>query len=243
MSHYLKFVLPALLVFLVALVSLFPLRMAMVMGKPAAFGYQRVEGTVWNGMFHYPRIGRQEARSLAVSLSPGGLLTGKAVTDFRLTGEDVSGTGTLTLSPGGHVQLSDSGIDIDLDRQAGFLRFRGNIYFSVDRLDLTDKGCDVIEGRFRTDLMKPLVSMGLWGDPENTGNLTCDKGRLIVTISDGQGEEQRQVSFALDPLQMRLDTDISIRTGRQDVRETLTRAGFRKRNNSWVWHHQERVGS
>ncbi|WP_321392233.1 type II secretion system protein N [Emcibacter sp.] len=243
MRDYLKIGLPVLLVFISALISLMPLRTAMMMGKPAFFGYQRVEGTVWNGKFHYPRIAGQEVRSLAVSLSPSGLLTGRAVTEFRLVGDEVKGDGTLALSLGGTMQLTDAAFDVTLERQAGMVRFQGGIYLSIDRLELTDQGCEMIEGAFRTDLMTPLSNMGLWTVPENTGALTCNNGRIVMAITDGAGEERRQVSFTFDPLQMRLDTDISIRTGLQEVRDKLQQAGFRKRNNNWVWHHQERFGS
>ncbi|MFC7050305.1 type II secretion system protein N [Emcibacter nanhaiensis] len=243
MSKVLKIAIPGLVLFLLALASLLPLRTATEIFGPAGFGYQRVEGTVWHGMFHYPRLGRQEARSLAVSLSPAGLLTGTAVADFRLTGEHVSGSGTLSLS-GSTTQLRDAGIDLNLDRRAGDMRFRGTLYLSIDRLALTDKGCEQIDGLFRTDILGPLKSMGLWSAAEATGDLACNDGRINIAMTDGEGEgaESRRLSFSFDPLQMRLDTDISVKTVSAELVNKLTRAGFRKRNDRWVWHHQERIG-
>ena len=241
MSKLLKIGAPILLLFLVSLASLFPLRMAMVLGKPSGFTYQRVEGTVWNGMFHYPRLGGLETASLAVALSPAGLLTGKAVTDFRLTGDILSGTGALSLS-GNRMQLHEAGFDVNIDTQAGFVRFRGSLYLSIDRLTMTDTGCEEIDGLFRTDLLTPLKNMGLWSEAEASGALACDKGRVNIVLNDGKGEEQRRVSVTFDPLQMRLDTDISVKTASAELVAKLTQAGFRKRNDRWVWHHQERIG-
>lgn len=227
----LRWVLPALLSGVVALLACFPMRWAVGWVLPdnvKSFAPDLdMKGTVWRGTVSgLPLFG-------TVNLN---------VAPFSRSVEFQSGQGgnyvTGRVSPSGAT-------DIDFRMDFATVPFtdgrlqglRGDFTAQISEIKISEESCESAAGTARTDVLQRNGGTIQWTGPEMTGPIRCKEGALIADLS---GQDAQQTITALIRLSPdgTYRADINVRTVRVEADAVLPLFGFSRSGQSFVLTEQ-----
>jgi general secretion pathway protein N len=207
---------------LVAVVVLFPLRLALSLSDMQSMGFtaRQVEGTIWSGRIGELHMRSQSLGAMDVALDPFALLLGNLSMGFKrldnpegpLEGRLVTGLTRGLVEASGRIAVADMFAPLpvaalELDKVT--VRFRSG-------------QCDKASGQVRPIIAAPIP--GVTFDAGLTGVVECDGQRARVRMATPSGAQQLEF-YIRDSGQYR--GWMSIRNSRPDVAGTLSIFGFR----------------
>lgn len=220
-------------VFLVLIVMTAP---ASLLKKPlknsnADFSYDRVTGTLWNGVFENSVMGGVKVGDVRFKTDVAALFTARAKVKVTLAGDDVFGGGIVVIRPSKKVSLKNAGFTVNLEGASRRYRFLGSALEGTAVINLTHvdytfgKGCSKASGEARTDILHGAARAFNGKAFDLTGPLLCDDGILKLALS-GQGEEGvASVSFSISPtFSYAIKADVT--PERTEVSQALQLFGF-----------------
>ncbi|WP_265587563.1 type II secretion system protein N [Sphingomicrobium arenosum] len=223
-----RWILFSVVVFAVALVTLFPLRLAMDMalGQSSLLSARQVAGSVWSGRIGDAMLGRERLGSFDVALRPLPLVIGRTeVAVERLGDPDGPLSGRFFLSgPSEGVASLDGRVAI-----AGLVAPLPIEALRFDRVDaLFDTGgCKQAQG---TVTAIPAAAIAFLGG-ELSGPVSCaEDGRVVALLSGPRGAEE--VELALDA-EGNLETIVTISGAPPALGEALAAYGFARGDAGW----------
>lgn len=177
---------------LVWLIILLPLKaVMMIAGGAGAFGYQDVYGSVWDGRVYGMRVAGVPIREIEMAADPLPLLVGRLAARWRVSDDSARGRGHVSIG-GSTFQVSDMDLLVSIDR-LGLRSFPGldrsqMIDMDITALSLRDGRCESVQGRVQTTALVQFASTYGFEGPALLGVLSCDDGRLVITL-DGAGAD------------------------------------------------------
>lgn len=226
-----RWLLPALLCGLTALVACFPMRWAAALAMPDEVKIIAPEldirGTIWQG---------------SVSGLP---IFGAANLDISPLARRVnfnSGEGRNYLSG----QLSPSSannIDLRLDlaevpfRDGRLQGLRGDVSVEIVEARLEGQSCLSAKGMARTDVLQRNGGNIQWTGPELTGPIRCENGALVADLSGQDAQQSISATLRILP-DGNYAADISVRTSRQEADAVLPLFGFSRSGQNFVLTEQ-----
>lgn len=154
-------VLVGVLTLVVALVSLFPARVAVQWFAPTDVAISGIQGTVWSGSAGEVSVAGLYLRGVKWSIKPLRLITGAL--SYTVSGKPVSGfiDSDVSIGVGGSVTLTDLNAALPLELFAGISGIRGlqgNGSFQFESLEIVDGLAVAASGvMLVSDLMVPMV--------------------------------------------------------------------------------------
>lgn len=152
----------AILVLIVALVAMFPARVAYNLASSSRFAMSGLHGTVWNGGAREFSTYGVYLRDLTWNIRPWQLLTGKA--HYEIAGSPVSGffSSEVTISLGGTVTLRNLSASVPLamfEKAARIPGLRGNASLQFERLVLVNGRASAMDGSVTVaNLVVPMIA-------------------------------------------------------------------------------------
>ena len=207
---------------LLALVALFPLRLALGLSDLSSIGFtaRQVEGTIWSGRIGELHMRSQPLGTMDVALDPFALLIGNISMGFSrldnpegpLEGRLVAGFTRGLIDTSGRIAVGDMFeplpiAALDLDKVT--IRFR-------------DGRCDKASGRVRPIIAAPIP--GVTFDAGLAGTVECDGPRARVRMASPSGAEQLEF-YVRESGEYR--GWMSVRNSQPDVAGALSMFGFR----------------
>jgi len=222
----LRWIFPALLSGLVALVAFFPMSLAAGWVLPesvkSAGPDLTVRGTIWQG---------------AISGLPIFGTANLDIAPLRRTLEFQAGqarnyaSGTLT-------PTKASNLDLRLDLASvpftdGRLQgLQGDFTAEISEAQYKDKSCQSAVGTARTDVLKRNGGKIDWTGPELTGPIRCEDGALIVDLSGRDTQQSISALIKLAP-NGSYRADITVQTSRIEADAILPLFGFSRSGRSF----------
>jgi len=220
---------------LVWLIILLPLKAVMMMaGGASAFGYQDVYGSVWDGRVYGMRMAGVPIREIEMAADPLPLLAGRLAARWRVSDDSARGRGHVSIG-GSTVQVSDMDLLVSIDR-LGLRSFPGldrsqMIDMDITALSLRDGRCEFVQGRVQTTALVQFASTYGFEGPALLGVLSCDDGRLVITL-DGAGTDL-ELTGSVQMDQTTYTWDLELRTGRPELADALALAGMTRSGDIW----------
>ncbi len=202
-------------VFLVALLSLFPMRVALAwFGAGSVVSARTVSGSVWNSHWEDARLGVLALGDADARLDPSFLWTGAG--RFHID----SPLSRLTLVRGPATGVENATLNLDSTQLRLPIPTRGAVTLADVTLLFDGARCASASGRIASDMFQVE-----WGGPMLSGDLACDGDRAVAVLTgetDGMAVDMR--------LYLAADGHYELRTGIAGVapplQDILTRAGF-----------------
>ena len=215
---------------LVALIALFPLRLALGIFGLAKEGLsaREVNGQVWTGWLAEARYGNVALGDIDAGLSPIQLLAGRARIDVsgQAGAPNASLHGALTFS------RSTAGMDdVTATVPAGdaFAPVPVTaIAFDDVTIHFQDGRCDKAEGKVAASIAGTMPQLNL--PPTLSGNVRCEAGALLVPLASQAQTESIAVTIEADG---RYRAVLSVRPSDPDAGTALTAAGFKRANGGY----------
>lgn len=226
---------------LVWLIILLPLKAVMMMaGGASAFGYQDVYGSVWDGRVYGMRVAGVPIREIEMAADPLPLLAGRLAARWRVSDDSARGRGHVSIG-GSTVQVSDMDLLVSIDR-LGLRSFPGldrsqMIDMDITALSLRDGRCESVQGRVQTTALVQFASTYGFEGPALLGVLSCDDGRLVITL-DGAGADL-ELTGAVHMDQTTYTWDLELRTRRPELADALALAGMARSGDIWRYQGSE----
>ena len=217
-----RWIILASAVAVLALIALFPLRLALGLSDLRSMGFsaRQVEGTIWSGRIGDLRLRSQSLGTLDVALDPFALLIGNISMGFNrlgspdgpLEGRLVAGFTRGLVDTSGRIAVGDMFAPLpiaalELDKVT--IRFR-------------DGRCDKASGQVRPIIAAPLP--GVTFDVGLAGTVECDGQRARVRMSSPSGAERLEFYIGESG---EYRGWMSFRSSRPDVTGALAAFGFR----------------
>ena len=209
---------------LVALIALFPLRLAIGLFGLAGEGLSAREavGPVWWGGLGEARYGDVALGDVSAGLSPIQLFVGRARVDVQ--GRE--GTTNATLQGALSFSRSTSGID-DVSATVPAGDAFAPVPITAITLDdvsvlFRDGRCERAEGRITASIAATMPQLNL--PPTLSGNARCEAGALLVPLASQAQTESIAVSIEADGKYRAI---LSVRPSDANVGLALTAAGFK----------------
>ena len=229
----LRWVFPAVVSGLVALVAFFPMRWVagffipddvQVFAPDLAF-----HGTVWTGTVSgLPVFGTANFDAELLSRSAS-LQSGEG--QNYLSAE-------LTPNTAKNIDLRVNFEDLPLidGRLQGL---QGELIAKISELNFEGQGCVSAAGTLRTDVLQRNGGSIQWTGPELTGPITCEDGSLLAAMTGRDAEQniEANLRFAPDGLYR---ADITVRTSRGEADAVLPLFGFTRSGGSFLLTEQGR---
>lgn len=228
-----RWILPALLSGLVALLVYFPLGWAGKLVVPDEVASIAPDlgfsGTIWNGSISgLPVFGEANLnlspRSRSVTIKSGagrnylsGILRPKLIKDVDLR---------IDL---GRLPLPD-------ERLKGL---RGDISAQISEVEFDGQNCRSATGSLRTDVLQRNGGTIEWTGPELTGPIRCEDGAIIADLKGRDAQQSISALIRLSP-DGAYRADITARTARQEADAILPLFGFTRSGQSFVLTEQGR---
>jgi general secretion pathway protein N len=204
----------ALVAFLLALVALFPLRLALdgLGADRLGLAARKAEGSIWLGRLVEAQANRVPLGDLTTRLNLLPLFVGTARVEFD--GQTLDGALVQSLRTVGVTRITG---DLPLGvtfaplplASAGFDRFT---------VRFRDGACEQAAGEARIALGGPLASVGTLAGPAR-----CDGGRLLLPLASPSGRERIDLRIGADG---RFRGDLSVTGADASVQGALAAAGF-----------------
>ncbi|MCJ7421080.1 type II secretion system protein N [Sphingomicrobium astaxanthinifaciens] len=219
----------ALAVFAVALVTLFPLRLAMdlALGREALLSARQVAGTVWAGRVGDAMLGRERLGSFDVGLRPLSLLLGRTEVEVERLGDPdgplsgrffLAGTSEGVADLDGRVAVADLVAPLPIEA----LRFE-----AVDAL-FDGEGCVRAQGRITALPATAIAPLS----GELSGPLSCaPDGRVEALLTGARGAETVALHLGADG---EIVAAITITGAPPMLGEALEAAGFERTDTGWT---------
>lgn len=193
-------VLAGVVTFVVALVALFPARVAYQLASPPHVAISGFSGTVWRGSAQEFSTNGVYLRDLEWRMHPLSLLTGNAV--FDVSGSPANGffESEVAVGASGNITLRDLSAALPLAmfaKAVGVPGLRGQLSLQIERLQLANGRPEALDGSVNVaDLLVPVVSRaplggyradfftqsdGIIGSVEDTDGVVDLAGRLQIT--------------------------------------------------------------
>lgn len=218
------------------LVVLLPMKaVALMAGGAPRLGYADVFGTVWDGRVYGLTVQGQPVREAVIGVRPAALFAGRLTADIRLEDPDITGSGRVSLAPGGRWWLDDASLSMTLGR-AGLGDLPGldpqeRLFVRVLQLELEAGQCRQAVGTARSGALVSLASRhGLVG-PALIGELSCREGALVLTFSGDEAD--LSVSGEAVLRADGYDWRVEARTGDAALADILALAGFTRTAEGW----------
>ena len=186
--------------FVVAVVVLFPARVAYHLASPPHVAISGFSGTVWRGSAQEFSTNGVYLRNLEWRMHPLSLFTGNAV--FDVSGSPSSGffESEVAVGASGSITLRDLSAALPLsmfERAAGVSGMRGELSLQIERLKLVNGRPEALDGSVNVaDLLVPVLSRtplggyradfftqtdGIIGSVEDTDGVVDLAGRLQIS--------------------------------------------------------------
>lgn len=220
---------------LVWLIILLPLKaVMMIAGGAGAFGYQDVYGSVWDGRVYGMRVAGVPIREIEMAADPLPLLVGRLAARWRVSDDSARGRGHVSIG-GSTFQVSDMDLLVSIDR-LGLRSFPGldrsqMIDMDITALSLRDGRCESVQGRVQTTALVQFASTYGFEGPALLGVLSCDDGRLVITLDGAGADLELTGSVHMD--QTTYTWDLELRTGRPELADALALAGMTRSGDIW----------
>jgi len=157
-----------ILTLVIAIVVMFPSRVAFSWAPPPFMSMSGIQGTVWNGSAREFSTNGVYLRDLQWRVRPLRLLTGQLV--YQVTGSPVSGffDSEIAIRLGGRVTLRNLTASVPLqmfERASGISGLRGNASLQFERLELLNGGPSAMDGTLEASnvVVPPLARVSLGG--------------------------------------------------------------------------------
>ena len=157
-----------ILTLVIAIVVMFPSRVAFSWASPPFMSMSGIQGTVWNGSAREFSTNGVYLRDLQWRVRPLRLLTGQLV--YQVTGSPVSGffDSEIAIRLGGRVTLRNLTASVPLqmfERASGISGLRGNASLQFERLELLNGGPSAMDGTLEASnvVVPPLARVSLGG--------------------------------------------------------------------------------
>lgn len=219
-----------LVVFLLAMLALFPLRLAfnMLALQENGLAARTIEGSVWMGRIEQLMLGKVALGNVEARLSPLQLLVGRARMDFsrqRGAPDDLKGAVS--------VNSSSFGVD-DVTAQVG----AGGLFAplpvtGLDFHDLSvrfvDGACVRAEGRLNARMTSALQGLSL--SQGLSGEAACDGNALLLPLVSQSGAETMRLRIEGN---RSYSAELLVRTSDGALGSELEKNGFTRRGGTWA---------
>ncbi|MBT8081249.1 MAG: type II secretion system protein N [Gammaproteobacteria bacterium] len=191
----------AVLTALIALIVLFPARVAYRLASSPFMAMGGISGTVWRGQAREFSTNGVYLRDLEWRIRPLGLLTGKFAYD--VSGSPVSGffESELAVGLGGTVTLSGLSASVPLqmlERAAGVAGLRGMASLQFERLEIVDGRAVAFDGTIDVaNLVVPLVARSSLGGYR--AEFFTQEDSIVASIEDTDGVVDLAGSLRINP--------------------------------------------
>jgi len=221
-----RWVIPALLSGLVAIVAFFPMSWAAGWVLPDSVKSVApdltVRGTIWQGsLSSLPIFGTAN-----LDIAPQ-----NRTLKFQ-AGQDrnyASGTLSPTEAKNLDLRLDLASIPFTDGRLQGLL---GNFTAEISEAQYNDQGCQSAVGKARTDVLMRNGGKIDWTGPELTGPIRCEDGALIVDLSGRDAQQSIAALIKLAP-NGSYRADITVQTNRVEADAILPLFGFSRSGQSF----------
>lgn len=186
---------------LVALVVLFPARVAYKLASPPHVSMAGFSGTVWNGGAREFSTNGIYFRDIKWRMRPLSLITGKAV--FEVSGAAASGIldSVIAVSLGGEVSLRDLTASLPLavfEKSAGVPGLRGDASLQFERLDLVKGRATALVGSLDVaNLVVPMLGRGSLGGYR--AEFFTQSNGIVASVEDTDGVVDLAGSLQINP--------------------------------------------
>jgi len=227
----LRWICPAILSGLVALVAFFPMRWAGGLALPDNIETLaldlKMRGTIWRGSISgLPLFGTANLK-----LSPRSrrleILSGK---NRNYLAGDISRSDAKDIN----LHLDIATVPFTDGRMQGL---QGDFTAQISDMKFSDMSCQSATGTARTDVLQRNGGKIQWTGPELTGPVRCEDGALIADLS---GRDAQQTVTALVKLMPDglYRADVSVRTVRVEADAVLPLFGFSRAGQNFVLTEQ-----
>lgn len=181
--------LAGLLAALVAVVVLFPARVAYWLASPPHVAISGFSGTVWQGSAREFSTNGVYLRDLEWRMRPLGLLAGNAVYD--VSGSPANGffDSEVTIAAGGDITLRNLSAALPLmmfERAAGIQGLRGQVSLQIERLELVNGRAAALEGSLDVaNLLVPVLGNSPLGGYR--ADFFTQSNGIIASVEDTDG--------------------------------------------------------
>lgn len=227
----LRWVFPALLSGIVALLACFPMRWAANRVLPenieALAPDLNMQGTIWEGtVTGLPIFGTANLDIAPLSRS----------VEFQAGQARNYASGQLSTT-----QATDIDIRLDLTSVPftdGRLQgLRGDFTVEISKAEFKNQSCMSAAGTARTDVLKRNGGTIDWTGPEISGPIRCEDGALIADLSGRDAEQNIKALIRIIP-DGTYRADISVQTNRAEADAVLPLFGFSRSGQSFVLTEQ-----
>ena len=194
-------ILVAVLVLAIALVAMFPARVAYRMASSPLIAMSGIHGTIWNGSAREFSTNGVYMRDLTWRIRPLQLLTGKAVYD--IAGSPAFGffESEIGVSISGKLMLRDLTASVPLamfERASNIAGLRGSASLQFDRLELVDGRAAALDGTIEVaSLRVPMMSQSSLGGYR--AEFFTQQNGIVASIEDTDGVVNLAGSLQLNP--------------------------------------------
>ena len=204
----------------------------------AGVSWTQARGSIWNGQVTDLSVQQRRIGAFDLKLRPYSLLSGSLAYDAKWIGAFGQGTGRISANTqrfiSEDVSLSISLSDIpdlieELKQVDGTFRMN-EAKVQWERFD----GCEAASGRLQTDLVRLLGHRMQKDWPELTGNLSCDNGELVATLSGVSAQDETfDIELYIAP-QMPVRYNANISGVSPDIQNALALYGFKFENGAYT---------
>lgn len=208
-------------IFLLALLALFPLRVALAMSDLERVGFtaRQVAGTIWYGRIGDLQLRAQPLGTFEVQLNPFALLVGRVSMQFNRM-DDPQGVLAGRLVSGGRQGVEKVSGRIDVSQMFAPLPLQA---LEMQEVTLLFRNGVCVEGSGR---IAPVIAAPIPGlaAGQLTGTLRCERERARITMASASGAER--IEFYVNAAGGYRGW-ISIRNAPPDTAAALSLLGFR----------------
>jgi general secretion pathway protein N len=181
--------LAGLLAFLVAVVALFPARVAYRLASPPHVAISGFSGSVWQGSAEEFSTNGVYLRDLKWNMHPLSLVTGRAVFDVSGSPADGFFDSEVAISADGSITLSDLSAALPLVMfadAAGISGLRGQLSLQIERLELVNGRPAALEGSVNVaNLLVPVVDRTPLGGYR--ADFFTQSNGIVASVEDTDG--------------------------------------------------------
>lgn len=220
-------------VFLLAIVVMFPLRLAANLA-PIDLGQARITGTIWRGQIEGAEISGYPVGRISLAGRPLSLLRGRFGADIEVAGAVAAGKAAVGLSA---TALTFDTVDLDVSlaplqlKDAFGAPMGGQLSVTAARLVLTPEGCEAGTVTVWTDTLQQSASLyGGEGFPLS-GDGVCRDGALILPLGGegGEGVARANIRVGLGGYQ----TEFFVEPTSPELADALEGFGFQPQGTGW----------
>ena len=181
--------LAGIIAFLVAVVALFPARVAYWLASPPHVAISGFSGTVWNGSAQEFSTNGVYLRDLEWRMHPFSLVTGSAVFDVSGSPADGFFDSEVAVSVNGSITLRNLSAALPLimfEEAAGISGLRGQLSLQIERLELVSGRPAALEGSANiANLLVPLLGRTPLGGYR--ADFFTQSNGIIASVEDTDG--------------------------------------------------------